>query len=130
MPHLTIQHSPALGQRHDMTVLCDQLRQVLIAQRCFDPGGVRVRAWTVPAEALADGHRDNVCADMVLRMGTGRSVETRQEVGEALMAAAETFFASELREPHMIVSLEIVEIDEDLSWKTNSIHQRLKGAAA
>ena len=127
MPHLTIQHSPALGQRHDMVALCEALRAVMVAQGCFPVGGIRVRAWETPAEALADGHPDNVYADMILRMGAGRSEKVKRAAGAALMAAAGAFFADELARPHMMLALEIIEIDAEFSWKTNSIHPRLKG---
>ena len=127
MPHLTIQHSPALSHRFDMSALCDALRRVMIAQGCFPTGGIRVRAIPTPAEAIADGHADNTFADMVLRMGAGRTLDIRQAAGEAILAEAEQFFAVALAEPHFALSLEIVEIDPDLSWKTNTIHARLKG---
>ena len=127
MPHLTIQHSPRLSESHDMHALCDLLRHVMLGQGCFPPGGIRVRAWPTPAEALADGHPDNAYVDMVLRMGAGRSDAVKRAAGAALMAEAEAFFADLLAAPHMMLALEIVEIDPDLSWKTNSIHPRLKG---
>lgn len=125
MPHLTLQYSPALGQRHDMSVLCERLRCVMIDAGCFPLGGIRVRAWPTPAEALADGHPDNAYADMILRMGAGRSAEAKRAAGAALMAEAEAFFADDLAKPHMMLALEIVEIDPDFSWKTNSIHARV-----
>ncbi len=127
MPHLTIQHSPALGQRHDMAALCTRLAQVMADQGCFPVGGIRVRAWPTPAEALADGHLENVYADLILRMARGRSAEVKRAAGAALMAEAEAFFADDLARPHMMLALEIVEIDPEFSWKTNTIHARLKG---
>lgn len=127
MAHLTIQHSARLGARHDMASLCESLRAVMVAQGCFPVGGIRVRAWPTPAEAIADGHPDNAYADLVLRMGAGRDAKTRRAAGAAIMQAAETFFAAELAKGHFALALEIVEIDPHMSWKTNTIHKRLKG---
>lgn len=127
MPHLTIQHSPSLSSKFDMPALCDALRKVMADQGCFPLGGIRVRAWPTPAEAIADGHPQNAYADLVLRMGAGRSADVKRAAGQAIMDAAETFFADALAQPHFALALEIVEIDPDLSWKTNSIHPRLKG---
>ena len=127
MPHLSIQYSPQLAQRHDMAGLCKQLREVMIDQGCFPVGGIRVRAWPTPAEALADGHPNNCYADMILRMGTGRTTEAKQAAGAALMAGVEAFFASELKAGHMMLALEIVEINGEMSWKTNTVHARLGG---
>lgn len=126
MPHLTLQHSASLAARHDMAALCEALRTVMVAQGCFPLGGIRVRALPVSAEAIADAHPDNAFVDMVLRMGAGRAPDTRKAAGEALMAQAAAFFADDLAKPHFALSLEIVEIDPEMSWKTNSIHPRLK----
>ncbi len=98
----------------------------MIAEGCFPVGGIRVRAWPTPDEAIADGHADNAYADLVLRMGAGRSAEVKTAAGRAIMAAAEAFFAEELARPHFALALEIVEISPDFSWKTNSIHPRLR----
>lgn len=127
MPHLTIQHSPSLAARYEMAALCEALRVEMVAQGCFPIGGIRVRAWPTPAEAIADGHEVNAYADMVLRMGAGRSAEVKRAAGAALMAIAEAFFADDLAKPHFALALEIIEIDPEFSWKTNSIHPRLKG---
>jgi 5-carboxymethyl-2-hydroxymuconate isomerase len=126
MPHLTIQHSQALAERHDMSMLCNQLRQVMIAEGCFPVGGIRVRAWPTPAQSIADGHPDNTYADLVLRMGAGRSMDVKRAAGVSIMSAAEAFFADDLAGGYFALAFEIVEIDPELSWKTNSIHARLK----
>ena len=125
MPHLTIQYSPLLAQRHDIAALCDNLRQVMIGCGCFPTGGIRVRAWSTPAQSIADGHPENSFADMVLRMAAGRSATVKTAAGQAIMAAAESFFSAELDRPHFALSLEIVDISPEFSWKTNSIHARL-----
>ncbi len=127
MPHLTIQHSPSLSGRYDMAALCEALRLEMVALGCFPVGGIRVRAWPTPAEAIADGHEANAYADMVLRMGKGRSAQIKRAAGAALMAVAERFFAQDLATPHFALALEIIEIDPEFSWKTNTIHARLKG---
>lgn len=126
MAHLTIQYSPRLEAQIDMQHLCESLRQVMIDQGIFPEGGIRVRAWPTPHAAIADLHTDNVYADLQLRMGQGRSMEQKKAAGAAIMEAAEAAFAGVLATPHMALALEIIEIDKELSWKTNSIHPRLK----
>ncbi len=128
MPHLMIQYSAALDGRYDLTALCVSLRDVMVAQGCFPLGGIRVRAWPMPHQAVADGHADNCFVDMILRMGAGRSADVRKTAGQAEMAEAERFFAAELARPHFALALEIKEIEAEMSWKTNSIHPRLKAS--
>lgn len=112
---------------HQMLSLCDRLLAALVSTKLYPVGGIRVRALPCPAVAIADRHPSNAFADMVFRIGTGRSDADKMMTGELLMKAAEAHFAAELASPHFALSLEIVEIDPVFSWKTNSIHPRLKG---
>jgi 5-carboxymethyl-2-hydroxymuconate isomerase len=126
MPHLVIQHSCNLEILR-MQQLCDLLHGVLVSTALFPLGGIRVRAVACHAATIADRHSDNAFVDMIYRIGSGRSEADRIATGQQLMATAERFFAEELRRMHFALSLEIVEIDPVMSWKTNTIHTRLKG---
>lgn len=126
MPHLTIQHSDNIARDH-MEQLCASLHDVLVEIGLYPLGGIRVRALPCQAYVIADADPRNAFADMIFRIGTGRSEADKKLTGERLMQAAEAVFAAELALPHFALSLEIVEIDPVLSWKTNSIHPRLKG---
>ncbi len=112
-----------------MQSLCEKLLAVLISTKLYPLGGIRVRALSCEAAAIADCHPSNAFADMVFRIGTGRSEADKKMTGKVLMETAEFHFAAELATPHFALSLEIVEIDPVFSWKTNSIHPRLKGHA-
>jgi 5-carboxymethyl-2-hydroxymuconate isomerase len=125
MPHLEIQHSTNVASDH-MQVLCDELLSVLVSTKLYPLGGIRVRALPCPAASIADRHPHNAFADLVFRIGAGRSEADKKKTGELLMQAAEAHFATELTSPHFALSLEIIEIDPVFSWKTNSIHPRLK----
>lgn len=126
MPHLVVQYSVNLDAGTDMQELCSTLNRVMAETGLFPLGGIRVRAFPSTAYAIADMDRKNGFADMVLRMGAGRCEADKKRAGEAIMAAAKSHFQSLLDEPHFALSLEVVEIDPDLSWKVNSIHPRLK----
>jgi 5-carboxymethyl-2-hydroxymuconate isomerase len=126
MPHLAIQHSKHISSEN-MQVLCDKLHAVLVETKIYPLGGIRVRSLLCPASAIADQHPENAFVDMVFRIATGRSEADKTKSGELLMQAAEAHFANQLASPHFALSLEIIEIDPVFSWKTNSIHPRLKG---
>lgn len=128
MPHLVVQYSINLDASTDVQELCSTLNRVMAETGLFPLGGIRVRAQACTAYAIADLDRKNGFADMVLRMGAGRSEADRKRAGEAIMAAAKAHFHAQLEEPHFALSLEVIEIDPDLSWKVNSIHPRLKNA--
>ncbi len=129
MPHLTLQYSRNLNEGFNMQILCEQLRLTMIDTGIFPIGGIRVRAFAADACSIADNHKNNAFADLVLRIGTGRSMEDRKKAGDAIFSTAQQFFSQLLKAPHFALSLEIIEIDPALSWKANSIHPRLKKAS-
>lgn len=126
MPHLQLQYSDNLASRIDFAQLCRDLNSALTSTKLFPAGGIRVRAIPVSAHSIADNHPLNGFLDAVLRIGTGRTNEQKTMVGKKLMEVLEAQCAQLLATPHFALSLEIVEIDPNLSWKTNSIHPRLK----
>ncbi len=130
MPHLTVEYSSELEAAGNMAGLCLALRAALMDSGVFEEGAIRVRALPCPHQAVADLHPDNAFAALVLRIGAGRSAEDKRRVGAAVMQAAEAHFAALLARPHFALSLDIVENDPALSWKTNSIHPRLRAAKA
>lgn len=128
MPHLTIEYSANLETAGDLPGLCLRLREALLATGLFEEGAVRVRALPCPHYAVADLLPENAFAALLLRIGAGRTAEEKKRLGAAVMTAAETHFAALLAEPHFALSLDVVENDPALSWKTNAIHPRLRAA--
>lgn len=126
MPHLSIEYSANLDGQVDMTRLCRALLETLIGTGLFEAAAPRVRAFPATAYAIADQLPENAFIDMSLRMGVGRSQEDRRAVGDALVARASEELAGLLVGQHFALSLEIREIDPNLSWKKNSMHARLR----
>ena len=77
--------------------------------------------------AIADRLAENSFIDLNFRVGAGRSADEKKRTGEALFAAASAALAPLFDTPHFALSLEIREIDAELSWKKNAIHPRLRG---
>lgn len=129
MPHLSIEYSSNLDVLADIGGLCRALSDEIAAIGLYPLGGIRVRAFLARDHAIADHHPDNAFADMVFRIAAGRSLDDRKRTGERLMAVAGRHFARQLAGPHFALSLEIVEIAAETSWKFNTIHARLTAAA-
>lgn len=127
MPHMTVEYSANLDARVDMAAFCGAVRDAMLATGLFEVGAVRVRALRCEAYSIADGLAENAFVDMSLRMGQGRAAEARKGAGEAIFGCAREFFADLLKAPHFALSLEIREIDAELSWKLNTMHARLRG---
>ena len=127
MPHLRLEYSANLEGKADIAAVCAAAHEAILATGIFELGAPRVRAFPAPHYAIADRHAENAFVDMVFRLGAGRSGEDKKRIGDAIMTAVAAALAPLLAEPHFALSLEVVEIDPDLSWKMNSMHARLRG---
>lgn len=127
MPHLTIEYSANLETRVDLDGLCAALLETVLETGSFEIGGVRVRALRADHYAIADRLPENAFVDLSFRIGKGRSADEKKRAGEAIFATASSLLAPLFETPHFALSLEIREIDAELSWKKNTIHPRLRG---
>jgi 5-carboxymethyl-2-hydroxymuconate isomerase len=109
-----------------MAALCAALHATLTASGLFEFGAVRVRSRPCPNYAVADLLAKNAFADLILRIGAGRSDDDKKAIGNALMNTLAEHFAPQLAHPHIALSLEVQEISAPFSWKTNAIHPRLR----
>jgi 5-carboxymethyl-2-hydroxymuconate isomerase len=127
VPHFSIEYSANLDQTVDMTEICGLVSRTILETGLFEMGAVRVRAFRAEAYAIADGLAQNGFIDMSFRIGRGRSAEEKKRTGEAIFAAVSQHLEALFATPHFALSLEIREIDAELSWKKNAIHPRLRG---
>jgi 5-carboxymethyl-2-hydroxymuconate isomerase len=124
---MTIEYSANLDASVDMGELCTLVSRTILNTGLFETGAVRVRAFRAEAYAIADRLPQNGFIDMNFRIGKGRSAEEKKRAGEAIFAAVTDHLAKLFETPHFALSLEIREIDAELSWKKNAIHPRLRG---
>ncbi|MDR3376833.1 MAG: 5-carboxymethyl-2-hydroxymuconate Delta-isomerase [Ancalomicrobiaceae bacterium] len=128
MPHFSFEYSANLDGRVNFDALAGLVLDTILATGLFEVGAVRVRAFRAEAYAIADRLTENAFIDMSFRIGVGRSAAEKKRVGEALFAAAADRLSDLFATPHFALSLEIREIDPDLSWKKNAMHARLRPA--
>ncbi|WP_102223048.1 5-carboxymethyl-2-hydroxymuconate Delta-isomerase [Acidimangrovimonas sediminis] len=127
MPHLHIEYSPGLAARADIGDLCRAVHGAMVTSGIFPLAGIRVRAFAADHWIVADGIAENDFVAMTLSVGVGRSKPALYEAGAAIFAAARRALAGPLATEHFALSLEIREIDPELSWKDTPIHTRLPG---
>lgn len=126
MPHFTIEYSANLDSRVDMTALCEEVLKTALESGVFEMGAVRVRAIRCEDYAIADDKPENGFIDLTLRLATGRDLAVRKKLGEQVFGAMTRFLEPEFASKHFALSFEIREIDPELSWKKNAIHDRLR----
>ena len=126
MPHFTFEYSANLDGKVDFDALCSRVLDTILATGLFEVGAVRVRAFRADAYAIADKLPENAFIDMAFRIGVGRSEEEKKRAGEQIFAVVTEELSDLFDTPHFALSLEIREIDPELSWKKNAIHPRLR----
>jgi 5-carboxymethyl-2-hydroxymuconate isomerase len=124
MPHFTMEYSANLEKSVDFLALCKSVHKTIMSTGLFELGALRVRALRADAYAVADLLPENAFIDMSFRIGKGGSELEKRNTGEAIFSTV-TRLAALFDTPHFALSLEIREIDLDLSWKKNAIHPRL-----
>ncbi|MBR0966157.1 5-carboxymethyl-2-hydroxymuconate Delta-isomerase [Bradyrhizobium diazoefficiens] len=126
MPHFTIEYSANLDGRLDIGAVCEVVRKAAVETGVFPLGGIRVRAVRCEHYAIADARNDYGFLDMVLRIGEGRDLPTRQKAGEHVFQALSRHLAPVFAASKFALSFDMQINDKDTSWKRNNIHDALK----
>jgi len=130
MPHFTIEYSANLDGRLDIGAVCEVVRKAAVETGIFPLGGIRVRAIRCEHYAIADARQDYGFLDMVLRIGEGRDLPTRQKAGEQVFQALSKHLDPVFATSKFALSFDMQINDKDTSWKRNNIHDALKVEAA
>src|ERR1700754_2370243 len=126
MPHFTIEYSANLDGRVDMGAVVELVRKEAVATGIFPLGGIRVRAIRCQHYAIAHGDKKLGFLDMVLRLGEGRDLPTRQKAGEHIFKALSAYLDPVFGSMKFALSFDMQINDRETSWKRNNIHEALK----
>ncbi|SDP16941.1 5-carboxymethyl-2-hydroxymuconate Delta-isomerase [Afipia sp. GAS231] len=126
MPHFTIEYSANLDGRVDMGAVVELVRKEAVATGIFPLGGIRVRAIRCEHYAIADGRSNFGFLDMVLRLGEGRDLATRQKAGEHIFKALSAYLDPVFANSKFALSFDMQINGKETSWKRNNIHEALK----
>ncbi|MDC0135685.1 5-carboxymethyl-2-hydroxymuconate Delta-isomerase [Sulfitobacter sp.] len=125
MPHITLEYSPNLDAALDIQALCVALRNAAAGTGVFPPAGIRVRAIACTHVVIADGDPQHGFIDIHVRLRAGRTHEAKTAATDAVFAAVTDFTAAYMAAHPFMLSLEMRDIDADLSRKTSSIRDYL-----
>ena len=126
MPHILIEHSSNLSDRVELDELIRTVHQAALDTGVFPKGGIRTRRAPRERYLIADGHADNAFIHLVLRIGSGRDVETRQRAASEVFEALCDFLAPDMSVHPLGISLEIQEIVPETSHKKSNLHAYVK----
>lgn len=126
MPHFIVECTENIRQEARLPELFASVNTALAATGIFPLGGIRSRAHWIDTWQMADGKHDYTFVHMTLKIGSGRSLESRQEVGEMLFDLIKTHFASLMESRYPALSFEIAELHPTLNFKQNNVHALFK----
>jgi 5-carboxymethyl-2-hydroxymuconate isomerase len=130
MPHFTLEYSANLDALIDVGKVVEIVRKAAVETGIFPLGGIRVRAVRCEHFAIADGNPELGFLAMVLRLGEGRDLATRQKAGEHIFEALSTYLDPVFASSKFALSFDMQINDKDTSWKRNNIHEALKAKSA
>jgi 5-carboxymethyl-2-hydroxymuconate isomerase len=126
MAHLIIEHSANLGGRLDVARLVRAVHAAALATAIFPIGGIRTRAYETRTYCIADDHPDNGFVHVSIRVGHGRDLATRRKACERIFEAACAELAPLYASMPLGLSVEMQELDPQLSFKKNNLHEYVK----
>jgi 5-carboxymethyl-2-hydroxymuconate isomerase len=129
MPHIQIDYSPNLETRLNIAALCALLRDAAVETGVMPLAGIRVRATACTHVVIADGNPDHAFLDISIRLRGGRAAEAKQQATAHIFAAAEGFCADLMATSSLMLSMEMRDIDPELSPKASSIRRYLPESA-
>ncbi|EKM8120412.1 5-carboxymethyl-2-hydroxymuconate Delta-isomerase [Enterobacter hormaechei] len=126
MPHFIAECTDNIREQADLPGLFAKVNEALAATGIFPLGGIRSRAHWLDTWQMADGKHDYAFVHMTLKIGAGRSLESRKEVGEMLFALIKTHFAALMTARYLALSFELDELHPTLNYKQNNVHALFK----
>lgn len=130
MPHVLIEYSVNLEAKLDFPGFLTELRDTALSTGVFPLGGIRIRAYRADHHVIADGHPDNAFVHIMLRVGHGRTLETRKQACEAIFAKVCERLEGLYERMPLGISLEMQEVDPVLTCKKNNLHEYVKRRGA
>ena len=122
MPHFIAECTDNIREQADLQGLFAKVNEALAATGIFPIGGIRSRAHWLDTWQMADGRHDYAFVHMTLKIGAGRSLESREAVGEMLFALIKAHFAELMAERYLALSFELDELHPTLNYKQNNVH--------
>jgi 5-carboxymethyl-2-hydroxymuconate isomerase len=125
MPHIIIEYSANLEERMNLPGLIEKLHLTTVGMEWFSLAAARTRAERRDHYRIADNKPEYGFVHVIVRIGHGRSLEVKQHAGRVIFEALCEHLQPIYDRSPLGITLEIQEIDPDLSWRKNNLHELL-----
>jgi 5-carboxymethyl-2-hydroxymuconate isomerase len=126
MPHITIECSANVREIVDLDELVRRVHATALETGVFPIGGLRTRVAERAIYCIADGDPANAFVHVALRIGAGRDLPTKQRAAAAIFATVCEVLQPAFETTPLGISLDVQEIDPELSFKQNNLHEYVK----
>ena len=123
MAHFILEYSGNLAGELDVPALFRELHATAMETGVFPVGGIRFRAVRCDDYLIADGNPDNAFVHLSMKMGHGRTLAVRKDVGEKLFTTLCAVLDPIFQRRPFGISFEIRELNPDLNFKKNNMHR-------
>lgn len=131
MPHIWIEYSSNLRPQLELPKLMKTIQDAAIDDGSVFPlAGARTRGVSIDDYLIVDGHPDNAFVHVTLKIGHGRDLQTKKQLGERVFAALREATAPIMAARPLGLSMQIDEADPVLNYKNNNYREYLKARAA
>ena len=129
MPHIIIECSANLRQYTDLDALVKDVHEAALETGVFPIGGARTRVAERDTYRIADGDPANAFCHVVLNIGHGRTLEVRKAASQSIFDAVCRSLRPAFENYPLGISLELREIDPELTYKQNNLHEHVAQAS-
>lgn len=130
MPHVIVEYSANIEADVSPQRLLDDFHWAALATGISEPVGVRTRLERREFYKISDDGGDNAFVNITARLRTGRSVEQRKGLLQALLAQANETLAPAFAARPLALSIEVQEIDPEMRVLRNGLREQAKKGAA
>lgn len=128
MPHFVIEYSANLEPDINLRAIVDAVHKSAVDSGLFKIGGIRVRTLKHDIYKIADGNPEHAFLHVRANILEGRSVADREKLGNTTIAAVDSLLGAAHKKRGIALSVEVSEIDHNMSFKKNSLHGQLASA--
>lgn len=129
VPHIVVEYSANLETHVDMRDLLGVVHAEALETGVFPEGGIRVRAARRDLYIVADGDPANCFVHIMLMIGPGRTAAVKKSACERIFNAVCGHLAETFETVPLAISLTLNELNGELTFRHNNLHERLKAKA-
>jgi 5-carboxymethyl-2-hydroxymuconate isomerase len=130
LPHLIVEYSANVEVEIELEALLDKLHAAAVRSGMFPIGGIRIRAVRLDHYRIADCDPANGFVHATAIVGSGRPLDERQRVCEALFATLTEHLGALFARAPLAISFNMREFHPQLNFKKNNLHEYVRERSA